>query len=151
MKEGTHFTASVYIIFEDKVLLHKHKRFDLVLPVGGYVEGAELPEETVVREALEETGLDISVYDSEPNKISTDVWRQVNHGQGLAAINSARGVVQLDFAFFATTDSLEKLGSGEMDKDSFYVMTKNDIEKSELVSQDVKFYATQALDALGKH
>lgn len=62
MKKGRHFTASVFIVNDKKVLLHKHKRFDIYLPVGGYLEDGELPHETAIREAKEESGLDIKVF-----------------------------------------------------------------------------------------
>ena len=50
MKQGTHFTTSAYIVHNDKVLLHIHKRFGILIPVGGYIEEGELPHEAVMRE-----------------------------------------------------------------------------------------------------
>lgn len=58
-----HFTATAYIISKTngrlKVLLHRHKKHLLWLPIGGHIEKNETPEEAVLREVKEETNLDI--------------------------------------------------------------------------------------------
>ncbi len=53
------FTATVYIIKDDKVLLIFHKKHQKWLPPGGHLEENELPTEGAKREVLEETGLHI--------------------------------------------------------------------------------------------
>lgn len=64
-----HFTATVYIFYEDKVLLHLHPKFGKWLPPGGHVERNETPFEAAVREAKEETGLDLVFIEQENLKI----------------------------------------------------------------------------------
>ena len=59
--EKIDFTASVIIVFEGKVLLHMHKKLHMWLPPGGHIELDEDPVEAVLREAKEETGLDIEL------------------------------------------------------------------------------------------
>lgn len=53
-----HFTATG-IVFNRRgeVLLIKHKKLHVWLPPGGHVEGNELPDDTVLREIYEETGI----------------------------------------------------------------------------------------------
>lgn len=149
MKEGFHFTASVYIVHQNKVVLCNHKKIDLVLPVGGYVETGETPEQTVIREAKEEAGLDIQVFNKEDWVIQTETWRNINHGEGLAYIEAKPGVVQLDFAFYATTDSLAGLGTGEYSKDDLLVVSREELEMSSF-DPDVKHYGLLALEILGE-
>jgi ADP-ribose pyrophosphatase YjhB (NUDIX family) len=55
------FVASVFIVHEGKVLLVHHKKMGMWLPPGGHIDGIELPAECAVREAKEETGLDIEI------------------------------------------------------------------------------------------
>jgi 8-oxo-dGTP pyrophosphatase MutT (NUDIX family) len=60
-----HFTATAYIIQNGKVLLIPHVKLDKWLPPGGHVEENETPPECAVREALEETGLEIQIIPQE--------------------------------------------------------------------------------------
>ncbi|MBA2367966.1 MAG: NUDIX domain-containing protein [Candidatus Protochlamydia sp.] len=59
------FTATVYILKEDKVLLIKHPKFQKWLPPGGHVEPNESPVEAAKREVKEETGFDIEIISQE--------------------------------------------------------------------------------------
>lgn len=60
-------TATVYIFNENKVLLHMHKKYKSLFPIGGHMEKDELPIETASREIKEETGLiDIEWFDAAP-------------------------------------------------------------------------------------
>jgi 8-oxo-dGTP pyrophosphatase MutT (NUDIX family) len=63
IKNEKHFTASVWIVTEDtpcKVLLIHHKKLNRWLQLGGHIEKFENPVEAAVREAREESGVDIS-------------------------------------------------------------------------------------------
>jgi len=55
------FVATAFIVRGGKVLLVKHRKLGLWLPVGGHIEKGETPEEALRREALEESGLEIEV------------------------------------------------------------------------------------------
>lgn len=55
-----HFTASVYILKEDQILLLMHPKLKKWLPPGGHIEPNETPIEAAKREVKEETGLDIA-------------------------------------------------------------------------------------------
>ncbi len=59
--EEIDFTASVYVVFENKVLLHKHKKLGLWLPPGGHIELDEDPNQAALREVKEEAGIDIEL------------------------------------------------------------------------------------------
>ena len=59
------FTASVYIIAHQRVLLIHHPKLNKWLPPGGHVEKNETPAETARREAIEETGWDIQFLSQE--------------------------------------------------------------------------------------
>ncbi len=62
MEITRHFTATVLVVHRNRVLLHRHKKFGTLLPVGGHVDRDELPEEAALREAKEEAGLDVTLY-----------------------------------------------------------------------------------------
>jgi len=59
--EKIDFTASIYIVEDGKVLLHKHKKLGIWLPPGGHIELDEDPNQAALREAKEETGLDVEI------------------------------------------------------------------------------------------
>ena len=67
------FTATVYIIYENKFLLQFHPKLQKWLPSGGHMEPNETPPEAARREVLEETGLEIefitqeNIWINEPN------------------------------------------------------------------------------------
>lgn len=60
-----HFTATVYIIEEEKVLLLFHRKLKHWLPAGGHIDPNELPTDCARREALEETGYEIELISQE--------------------------------------------------------------------------------------
>jgi 8-oxo-dGTP pyrophosphatase MutT (NUDIX family) len=59
--EKIDFTASVYVVFENKVLLHLHPKTNKWMPPGGHIELEEDPNQAVLREAKEECGLDVTL------------------------------------------------------------------------------------------
>jgi 8-oxo-dGTP diphosphatase len=67
-----HFTASGLVFCRGRVLLINHKRIGGWVPPGGHIEATEMPEQTVVREILEETGVSVEVM-SEPAPETGDV------------------------------------------------------------------------------
>lgn len=64
------FTATVYVVHDDKVLLVFHKKLQKWLPPGGHVDENELPDDAAIREVKEETGLDIELIGEKQPKLS---------------------------------------------------------------------------------
>jgi 8-oxo-dGTP pyrophosphatase MutT (NUDIX family) len=58
-----HVTGSAIVIGERGVVLLKHKRLGLWLQPGGHVDAGETPWDGALREAEEETGLDLAFVD----------------------------------------------------------------------------------------
>jgi 8-oxo-dGTP pyrophosphatase MutT (NUDIX family)/GNAT superfamily N-acetyltransferase len=54
-----HVTASAIVVGQRGVVLHKHKRLGIWLQPGGHIEHGETPWAGALREAAEETGLDV--------------------------------------------------------------------------------------------
>lgn len=58
-------TATIYILEKGRVLLIYHKKLKKWLPPGGHLEPNELPSEGAIREAKEETGLEVEIIPQE--------------------------------------------------------------------------------------
>lgn len=69
-KKIKHFTASGIIIDEEKVLLVHHKKLDVWLYPGGHIEENENPDETLLREVKEETGLEVEIISYKDESLS---------------------------------------------------------------------------------
>jgi 8-oxo-dGTP pyrophosphatase MutT (NUDIX family) len=53
------FTATAFVYWQGKTLLHKHKKLGIWLPCGGHIDPYELPDDAAIREVFEESGVDI--------------------------------------------------------------------------------------------
>jgi len=72
-----HFTSTVYIFHEEKILLLFHKKHNKWMAPGGHVEPNETPPETARREALEETGVEVEFITQE------NIWFHYPHAQSI--------------------------------------------------------------------
>ena len=64
--EKIDFTVSLFIVHEAKVLLVHHRKLEKWLPLGGHIELDEDPETAALREAFEESGLEIELLGERP-------------------------------------------------------------------------------------
>lgn len=55
------FTVAVFVVCQERVLLHKHRKLGRWLPPGGHIEPNELPDDAAIREVAEESGLVVSL------------------------------------------------------------------------------------------
>jgi 8-oxo-dGTP pyrophosphatase MutT (NUDIX family) len=59
--EKIDFTVAIFVVHDGKVLLIHHRKLDKWLPLGGHIELDEDPEQAALREAKEESGLDVEL------------------------------------------------------------------------------------------
>jgi 8-oxo-dGTP pyrophosphatase MutT (NUDIX family) len=64
--EKIDFTVAIFVVHDGKVLLVHHRKLDKWLPLGGHIELEEDPEEAALREAKEESGLDVELLGERP-------------------------------------------------------------------------------------
>src|SRR6185436_13076548 len=148
--EKIDFTSSVYIVRDNKVLLHMHKSLNIWLPPGGHIELDEDPNEAAIREAKEETGLDIELigesgsYDDSPF-LARDLVspRFLNRH----FIDREKGHEHVDMAFFARAPE----GSPVPEEEGGIMrwFSREEIEKNEVgIVADVRKHALKAIEEL---
>jgi 8-oxo-dGTP pyrophosphatase MutT (NUDIX family) len=64
--EKIDFTVAIFVVHDAKVLLIHHRKLDKWLPLGGHIELDEDPEQAALREAREESGLDVELLGERP-------------------------------------------------------------------------------------
>lgn len=67
-----HFVATGFVVKDDKTLLLWHYKMSMWLPPGGHIDEGELPEEAVIREIREESGLEVEILSERREKNPVD-------------------------------------------------------------------------------
>src|SRR5829696_3203831 len=55
------FTATTFVVHEDRTLLLHHRKLAMWLPPGGHIDPHELPDHAALREVREESGLEVEL------------------------------------------------------------------------------------------
>lgn len=144
-----HLTATVYLVAkidkEVKVLLHKHKKYNVWLGVGGHIDRDENPYEGALREAEEETAVKIKIFISlrkmHPTKEASEMPLPfMIKEEKIPKIGSTLAHYHVDFIYFGITDTPEKISMDE----KFSWFTKEEVKKLDLWD-DVRFVALAAI------
>lgn len=150
--EKIDFTTSVYIVRGNKVLLHMHKVIGIWLPPGGHIELDEDPNEAAVREAKEETGLDVILSGETREYGSQFKARELIPPKFLNRhyYDDTRTHEHVDMCYFArATDDREAVH--EVEGAAMRWFTKEEIESGEYdIVPDVKAHALAALTELAE-
>jgi 8-oxo-dGTP pyrophosphatase MutT (NUDIX family) len=148
--EKIDFTASVFIVYDNKVLLHMHKKLGIWLQPGGHIELDEDPNQAVLREAKEEAGLDIELVGAVPERLDTKYGsRELIPPRFLNRhfFDESRTHEHIDLVYFARSksgDARPEDGAGEV-----RWFTTDELERNELgILPDVCRYALLALKEL---
>ncbi len=64
--ERIDFTVAIFVVHDAKVLVIHHRNLDQWLPLGGHIELDEDPETAALREAREESGLEVELIGERP-------------------------------------------------------------------------------------
>ena len=111
METTRHFTATLYVVNDGATALHEHPGLGIRLPPGGHVDRDELPHETALREAREETGLEPTLLvDSDLHEVASETARSIPRPRHLMLADVNRfgdrvGHQHIDHVYFATVDS----------------------------------------------
>ncbi|KAB1188886.1 MULTISPECIES: NUDIX hydrolase [Haloferax] len=145
METTRHFTATVYIVNDGAVALHRHERLGIRIPPGGHVDRDELPHEAGLREVREETGLDPELVDDTDSVPAPagEVLPQPRQ-QMLYDINvhddGTVGHQHIDHIYYARVDSRDiDPAPGEADPEVWEWYDPADLRESDIDPDTVQF------------
>lgn len=137
------FCVAVFVVDEDRVLLHWHRKLGRWLPPGGHIEPNELPDEAAVREAWEETGVRIMLHGEQI--VTVDVPgepRQLCRPAGIQLASITTGHEHIDLIYFATgTPVPTQEGTGWFGRDEWANLN---------LTGEVRAWCEAALTRLGR-
>ncbi len=91
------FTVAVFVVHNDHVLLHPHRKLGIWLPPGGHIEPNELPDEAALREVEEESGLAVELVGDHGVKVDDpDAPVQLVRPEGIQLENISPGHQHID-------------------------------------------------------
>lgn len=141
------FVVSIFIVRRGKVLLIHHKRYDKWLPIGGHIELNEDPEEALVREIREESGLSVEILSEKPRighrgvkPILTPAYVDVHH--------IYPGHRHIAFVYFGRSRS-SRVRLHRKEHREFKWFSRSDLSRSRYsVTRSIRFYCRKALEAV---
>lgn len=146
--EKIDFTAEVFVVYKNKILLRKHDKLHIWLSVGGHIELDEDPNEAAVREVKEEVGLNVKLLSGSRPPISHD---DLSHELILPIALNRHPISEthehITFVYFATADT-DVITLSELEKsDDCRWFSKEDLVALDL-RPNIRSYANLALDTI---
>jgi 8-oxo-dGTP pyrophosphatase MutT (NUDIX family) len=148
--------SEAFIVFNGKVLMRLHEKYNIWLPPGGHVELDESPEDAVIREAEEEVGLHVKLW----NSAECAFWKI-----GAADANGYRELMppvfmnmhvispdhrHISMVYFAVSETNEVIQPDSHERTQCRWFSEDEIKTAESMTLTVKMYALKALECLGK-
>lgn len=148
--EKIDFVAGCFIVHKNKVLLRVHDKYGMWLEPGGHVELDEEPSQAAVREAKEETGLEVTLIGERPD-ISpypgTTILMVPRFMQRHRIDENHEHIAMLYFAT-SQTDEVKPEDGGDADNLRWFTLEELQDPKYG-IAEDIRFYASEALRELG--
>ena len=141
-------TSSVYVVHNNKVLLHKHKKYNTLFPLGGKMNEEEVPHETAIREVFEESGLEVELYNRD-NQLDLGKVIQLHSSIHTLLENVGHEVENIDFIYFAKALTNE-VNPQKGESKELYWFAKEEIVSNDAIKPHVKVMALDALRILSE-
>ncbi|MFO7544229.1 MAG: NUDIX domain-containing protein [Trueperaceae bacterium] len=91
--------VSVFVVWQARLLLHRHRKLGLWLPCGGHVEPNEIPDDAAVREVREEAGVDVVLVGE--RAVEAPGPRQLIRPRGVQLEPITNGHEHVDLIYYA--------------------------------------------------
>lgn len=143
--EKIDFTVSIFIVKDQKVLFIFHKQLNRWLPIGGHIELDEDPEEAAIREAKEESGLEVELVGRRPPIQSEKGFIPLLQPEYMDIHLIKEPHWHIGMVYFARVKSGEVKLNVEEHRDIQWLGEKNLEDVKWGLSDPLKFYAKDAL------
>ncbi len=146
--EKIDFTVTVYVVYNDRVLLRMHEKYHCWFGVGGHIELDEDANQAALRETLEEAGLNVTLIP--PLNWENSLTNEERHVElippsymNIHFVNETSKHQHHDLIYFAvsTTDEV----TPESPDDQWAWLTEQEIAEHTDLLPKVRFYAQEAL------
>lgn len=143
------FTVGLFVVFDGKVLMVNHPRYNLWLAPGGHVELDEDTDQTLFRELQEETGYkpdDVEVLSSKPDIKSSDPGFKSLFTPNYMDVHEANAPHKhVALVYFLKAKHGKHVKSDEHSEAKWF--TAGDFENGRYnIPADTKFFAKQAIE-----
>jgi len=147
MEITRHFTATTFVVYKEKTVLHLHRSLKMWLPPGGHIDRDELPHVAAVREVKEETGLDVELIHAEPT-IHSENAQEIPGPRHLLLENINPFHQHIDMIYFAKASSFDVTPDpGESIELMWF--TAEELEGDE-IENDIRQLGKEAIQAISK-
>lgn len=159
-----HFTVTAFVSTQGRTLLHWHRKVGLWLPPGGHIEPNETPIEAVLREALEETGMQVEIVPTstsfaypDPPQLPVPATIMV---EPIRSFGGEAAHHHIDLIYFTRPRDVEDAAQTSTPEGSWRWITRAELEDdtpqtfddvSALISQDVRLLGMAAIDHVTRH
>ncbi len=142
------WTVDIFVVNDGAVLLRKHDKYKMWLAPGGHIELDEEPTTAALREAKEETGLDVTLIGSPARIIEGDGYKELLPPAflNMHPINETHS--HISFVYFARSDSRDVSQGEEEVSDEMRWFTKEELSDPQYaIKETIQHYARTALEA----
>lgn len=135
----THYTTSVFVLKDDKVLMLKQTRSKYWLLPGGHIDDGELPHQAAIREVKEETNLDVEILQVADEKARTEIVTPLPVPFAMRLL-PCRDKKDIDFVFTAKVIGGELKIDDESKEAKWF--TKEELFNDPNVGPNTRYYAS---------
>ncbi len=145
MEITRHFTATTFVVYQQKTLLHLHRSLKMWLPPGGHIDRDELPHLAATREVREETGLNVKLIHKKP-EIHSENAREIPSPRHLLLENINPFHQHIDMIYFAKAETFE-VTPDEGESLELRWFTREELEEKD-IENDIKILGQEAIDLI---
>ncbi|MDP3986667.1 MAG: NUDIX domain-containing protein [Nanoarchaeota archaeon] len=150
INEKIDYTVETFIVYNGRVLLRKHDKYNMWLSVGGHIESDEDPNEAAVREVKEEVGLDVELYsrtDSSPS--IRESYKELIPPRFMNRHNITETHEHITLVYFAKskTNKIEQ-SETERSKECRWFTAEEIDDPKYGIDENIRVYAHSALETL---